>query len=81
MKTLRRPALAGSTLLYRGLPLFITATYIGILSVIANILAIAMAMALSDNDMVVVAATASVTAGATAVMGVLGGARSRMPRD
>ena len=81
MKTLRRPALAGSALLYRGLPLLITATYIGILSVIASLLAIAVAMALSDNDMLVVAATASVTAGATAVMGVLAAARSRLPRD
>ena len=81
MKALWRPAQAGGTLLYHGLPLIITATYIGILSVIASFLAIAVAMALSDNDMVVVAATASVTAGATAVVGVLAAGRGRPPRD
>ena len=81
MKALRRTTLAGGALPYRCLPLIITATYTGILAAIASILATAVAMALSDNDMAVVAATASVTAGITAVMGVLAAARNRLPRD
>ena len=78
MKAPRKPALAGSTLLHRYLPLLITATYIGFIATYAGLLAAATAMALSDNDMLAVAATASITAGATAVMGVL--ARILLPR-
>lgn len=80
MKALRRTTLAANALLYRCLPLLITATYIGILAVITGLLATAVAMALSDSNMIIIAATASATAGATAIVGVLAATRNRLPR-